>query len=134
LFGEGWDDNVGGLLRISCSAIRARHEERRDEGSLVSLNNSKPRWKLGKLSSFGKSPMVRIFGQNDAFRVILWNIFGFRMMRGARFYGDNFGEQMKNNNGGGGTGIQLNRKRITGSNRFLLEIFILIVTSWRART
>jgi hypothetical protein len=46
LFGEGWDDNVGGLLQISCLAIRARHEERKDEGSLVSLNNSKPRWKL----------------------------------------------------------------------------------------
>jgi hypothetical protein len=44
-------------------------------------------------------------------------------MRGARFYGDNFGEQMKNYNGGGGTGIQMNQKRITRSNRFLLEIF-----------
>jgi hypothetical protein len=134
LFGEGWDDNVGGLLQISCSPIRARHEERRDEGSLVSLNNSKPRWKLGKLSSFGKSPLVRIFGQNDAFRVILWNTFEFGMMRGARFYGDNFGEQMKNYNGGGDTGTQMNRKRITRSNMFLLEIFILIVPSWRARS
>jgi uncharacterized membrane protein len=73
----------------------------------VSLNSSKPLWKLGKLSSFGKSSMVVIFGGNDAFWVILWNIFGFRMMRGrARLYGDNFrGQIMKDNNTDRGTGM-----------------------------
>jgi hypothetical protein len=71
--------------------------------------------------------MVVIFGRNG----ILWNIFGIRMMHGARFYGDIFGEQMKDHSIGTCTGIKLNLERRTQTNRFLLEIFILIVTSLR---
>jgi hypothetical protein len=97
----------------------------------VSLNSSKPRWNSGKSSSFGKPSMVVIFVGNDAFWVILWNIFGFRMTRGARIYDDIFGEQVKDHSIGRGTGIILNLERMTQSNGYPLEIFILIVTSLR---
>jgi hypothetical protein len=75
--------------------------------------------------------MVVIFVRNETFWVILWNMSGFRMMRGARIDGDIFGEQMKDHSIGTGIGIKLNVERMPRSNRFLLEIFILIVTSLR---
>jgi hypothetical protein len=100
----------------------------------VLLNSSRPRWKLGKLESFGKSPMVRIFGGNDAFPVILWIIFGFRLMRQARLYGDNFGDQMKNYNRGRGTGIKLNLEKMARFDGLLFEIFTLIVTLLRCKS
>ncbi len=58
-------------------------------------------------------------------------IFGFRMTRGARIYDDIFGEQMKDHSIGRVTDIILNLERMTQSNGYPLEIFILIVTSLR---
>ena len=66
--------------------------------------------------------MVVIFVGNDAFWVILWNIFGFRMTHRARIYDDIFGEQMKDHSiGRGTTGIILNLERITQSNGYPLK-------------
>ena len=53
------------------------------------------------------------------------------MMRQARLYGDNFGDQMKNYNRGRGPGIKLNLEKMTRFNGLLLEIFTLIVTFLR---
>jgi hypothetical protein len=133
LFGEGRAADVGGLLQISCSATSVRQEDLKDGVSPLPLNSSKPCWNSGKSSSFGKPSMVVIFIRNDAFWVILWNIFGFRMMHGAIICGDIFGEQMEDNSigTGTGTGIILNLERMTRSNRYPLERFILIVTSLR---
>jgi hypothetical protein len=77
--------------------------------------------------------MVGIFGGNDAYWVILWNIFGLRMMRRARLDGGDFGKQMKNYNTGRGIGMKLSLEKMTESNRLLLERFILIVTSLRCK-
>jgi hypothetical protein len=65
--------------------------------------------------------MVVIFVGNDAFWVILWNIFGFRMTCGARIYDDFFGEQMKDHSIGRGTGIIPNLERMTQSNGYPLK-------------
>jgi hypothetical protein len=46
--------------------MSARQEDLNDGRSSVSLNSSKPRWNLGKLSSCGKPSMVVIFVGNDA--------------------------------------------------------------------
>jgi hypothetical protein len=97
----------------------------------MSLSSSKPCWNLGKSSSFGKPSMLVIFVGNDAFWVILWNIFGFRMTHGARIYDDIFGKQKKDHSIDRGTGIILNLERMTQSNGYPLEMFILIVTSLR---
>jgi hypothetical protein len=59
------------------------------------------------------------------------NIFGFRMMRWVRICGEIFGKQMKDHSIGTSTGIIPNLERMTRSNRYPLEIFILIVTSLR---
>ena len=53
------------------------------------------------------------------------------MMRQARLYGDNFGDQMKNYNRGRGPGIKLNLEKTTQFNGLLFEIFTLIVTFLR---
>jgi hypothetical protein len=68
-------------------------------------------WNSGKSSSFGKPSMVVIFGGNNAFWVILWNIFESVMRRRARFYGDIFGKQMKDHSIGTGTGTKLNLEK-----------------------
>jgi hypothetical protein len=127
LFGEGCAASVGGLLRISCWATRARLEDH----NLIFIEQIQASLEFGKISILQQTLHGDDIYQKGCVWVILWNIFWCRMIHRERLCGDILGKQMKDHSIGAGKCIKLNLGRTKRCNRLLFEISILIVTSSR---